>query len=214
MTVEDVIAVKAEPVAQGGRHDGRRRSIRGRLPVRVRTGRSWPSAARSPRSPRPRSSATSALDRRCRYAAWSEVRATAVAGYHRPHGPTAPHLADRARSTRCWAGRRPWRRSSWMSRSACRGRGAGRLRFGGEPGGTGSDGTGSGVGAGRCGEILRAYGNLAATGLQAEDAAAAAQETLEGLPSSCRRTCRHDLTVVADAFGTIAEEGVVRGRRR
>jgi hypothetical protein len=80
---------------------------------------------------------------------------------------------------------------------------------GGEPSGTGSGG-GSG-GLARCGEILRAYGNLAATAIQGEDAAAKARDTLEGLADELPEDLQDDLTVVADAFGTIAEEGVVQG---
>jgi hypothetical protein len=82
---------------------------------------------------------------------------------------------------------------------------------GGEPNGTGSDGNGSGGGLARCGEILRAYGNLAATAIQGEDAAANAQETLEGLADELPEDLQDDLTVIADAFGTIADEGVVQG---
>jgi hypothetical protein len=81
---------------------------------------------------------------------------------------------------------------------------------GGEPDGTGSDG-GSGGGLARCGEILRAYGRLAATAIQGEDAAANARETLEGLADELPADLQDDLTVVGDAFGTIAEEGVVQG---
>ena len=90
--------------------------------------------------------------------------------------------------------------------------GGGDSGSGGEPGGTGSDGTGSGGGGlARCGEILRAYGNLAATAVQGEDAAANARETLEGLADELPEDLQDDLTVIADAFGTIAEEGVVQG---
>jgi hypothetical protein len=82
---------------------------------------------------------------------------------------------------------------------------------GGGQGGSGSDGSGSGGGLARCGEILRAYGNLAATAIQGEDAAANARETLEGLADELPADLQDDLTVVADAFGTIADEGVVQG---
>jgi hypothetical protein len=80
---------------------------------------------------------------------------------------------------------------------------------GSEPSGTGSGG-GSG-GLARCGEILRAYGDLAATAIQGEDAAANARDTLEGLADELPEDLQDDLTVVADAFGTIADEGVVQG---
>jgi hypothetical protein len=82
---------------------------------------------------------------------------------------------------------------------------------GGEPSGTGSEGSGSEGGLGRCGEILRAYGTLAATALQGEDAAANAQETLEDLADDFPDALQDDLSVVADAFGAIAEQGVVDG---
>jgi hypothetical protein len=81
----------------------------------------------------------------------------------------------------------------------------------GDQGGAGSDGGGSGGGLARCGEILRAYGDLAATAIQGEDAAVNAQETLEGLADELPEDLQDDLTVVADAFGTIAAEGVVAG---
>lgn len=80
---------------------------------------------------------------------------------------------------------------------------------GGEPGGTGSGGGSGGVA--RCGEILRAYGSLAATAIQGVDAAANARDTLEGLAGELPEDLQDDLTVVADAFGAIAEEGVVQG---
>jgi hypothetical protein len=79
----------------------------------------------------------------------------------------------------------------------------------GEPGGTGSGG-GSG-GLARCGEILRAYGSLAATAIQGADAAANARDTLEGLADELPEDLQDDLTVVAEAFGAIADEGVVQG---
>ena len=88
--------------------------------------------------------------------------------------------------------------------------GSGSDGSGDEPSGTGSGGAGSG-GLARCGEILRAYGSLAATAIQGEDAAANAKETLEGLADELPADLQDDLTVVADAFGTIAEEGVVQG---
>jgi hypothetical protein len=84
---------------------------------------------------------------------------------------------------------------------------------GGEPGGTGSDGSGGSGGLARCGEILRAYGSLAATAIQGEDAATNAQETLEGLADELPDDLQDDLAVVADAFGAIAEQGVVEGGR-
>jgi hypothetical protein len=89
--------------------------------------------------------------------------------------------------------------------------GTGSDGSGGEPVGTGSDGSGEGGGLGRCGEILRAYGSLAATAIQGEDAAANARETLQGLADELPEDLQDDLAVVADAFGAIAEQGVVEG---
>ncbi len=81
-----------------------------------------------------------------------------------------------------------------------------------EPNGTGGSGGTSGAGGlAECGEILRAYGNLAATALQGQDAAAAAQDTLDGLSSDLPQDLQDDLAVVGEAFGAIAEDGVVRG---
>jgi hypothetical protein len=77
--------------------------------------------------------------------------------------------------------------------------------------GSGSGQADSGGGLARCGEILRAYGSLATTALQGEDAAANARKTLEGLADELPEDLQDDLAVVADAFGQIADEGVVRG---
>ena len=104
------------------------------------------------------------------------------------HGPSAPASRPRARRRR---GRRPRRLRQRPPEGGDRRPGTGGSDSGGsggEPSGTGSGG-GSG-GLARCGEILRAYGSLAATAIQGEDAAANAKETLEGSPTSCPRTCR------------------------
>ena len=46
---------------------------------------------------------------------------------------------------------------------------------------------------------------------RAQDAPAAAQETLDGLSSDLPQDLQDDLAVVGEAFGAIAEDGVVRG---
>jgi hypothetical protein len=85
----------------------------------------------------------------------------------------------------------------------------------GEPsggdGGTGSGPSGTDGGVADCAEILKAYANLAVTALKGKDAAASARDTLNGLKSKLPSELQGDLTVVADAFGNIAENGVVEG---
>ena len=88
------------------------------------------------------------------------------------------------------------------------GTGAGEPSGGG--GGTGSGPSGSG-GVADCAEILKAYANLAVTAVKGKDAAASARDTLNGLKSKLPSDLQGDLTVVADAFGNIAENGVVAG---
>ena len=51
-------------------------------------------------------------------------------------------------------------------------------------------------------------------GLKGKDAAAAAQKTLDGLKSKLPDDLQDDLTVVADAFGTIAKAASSRAPRR
>jgi hypothetical protein len=89
--------------------------------------------------------------------------------------------------------------------SASGGDGAGG---GGEPSDTRADG-----GLGDCAEILKSYGSLAATALKGKDAAAAAEKTLKGLEGKLPADLRDDLEVVANAFGAVAEKGVVLGAR-
>jgi hypothetical protein len=62
-----------------------------------------------------------------------------------------------------------------------------------------------------CAEILKAYANLAVSALKGKDAAASARDTLNGLKSKLPSDLQGDLTVVGDAFGNIAENGVVSG---
>jgi hypothetical protein len=87
----------------------------------------------------------------------------------------------------------------------------------GEPSGTAGGGSGSsgssGVGGGLadCGEILKAYGQLAATALKGKEAAASAEKTLDALAAELPADLQDDLAVVADAFGQIAAKGVVEG---
>ena len=84
----------------------------------------------------------------------------------------------------------------------------------GEPSGTAGGGSGpSGTDGGLadCGEILKAYGQLAATAVKGEDAAASAEKTLDDLATKLPAALQADLAVVADAFGQIAAKGVVDG---
>jgi hypothetical protein len=81
----------------------------------------------------------------------------------------------------------------------------------GEPSGTGSGPSGTDGGVADCAEILKAYANLAVSALKGKDAAASARDTLNGLKSKLPSDLQGDLTVVADAFGNIAENGVVSG---
>lgn len=76
----------------------------------------------------------------------------------------------------------------------------------GEPGGTAADG-----GLADCGEILKAYGQLATTAVKGKDAAASAEKTLDDLATKLPADLQGDLAVVADAFGQIAAKGVVDG---
>ena len=83
----------------------------------------------------------------------------------------------------------------------------------GEPSGTASRSGPSGTGGGLadCGEILKAYGQLAATAVKGKDAAASAGKTLDDLATKLPADLQGDLAVVADAFGQIAAKGVVDG---
>jgi hypothetical protein len=76
-------------------------------------------------------------------------------------------------------------------------------------GGSGPSGTGGGLAD--CGEILKAYGQLAATAVKGKDAAASAEKTLDDLATKLPADLKGDLAVVADAFGQIAAKGVVDG---
>ena len=79
----------------------------------------------------------------------------------------------------------------------------------GEPSGSAPSGTDGGLAD--CAEIFKAYASLAATAVKGEDAAAAAEKTLNGLKSKLPSDLQDDLAVVADAFGAIADKGVVDG---
>lgn len=84
----------------------------------------------------------------------------------------------------------------------------------GEPSGTsggGSGASGTDGGLADCGEIFKAYGQLATTAVKGKDAAASAEKTLDDLASKLPADLQGDLAVVADAFGQIAEKGVVDG---
>ena len=83
----------------------------------------------------------------------------------------------------------------------------------GEPSGTagGSGSSGTDGGLADCGEILKAYGQLAATAVKGKDAAASAQKALDDLATKLPADLQGDLAVVADAFGQIAAKGVVDG---
>ena len=84
----------------------------------------------------------------------------------------------------------------------------------GEPSGTAGGGSGpSGTDGGLadCGEILKAYGQLATTALKGKDAATSAEKTLDDLATKLPADLQADLAVVADAFGQIAAKGVVDG---
>ena len=83
----------------------------------------------------------------------------------------------------------------------------------GEPSGTagGSGPSATDGGLADCGEILKAYGQLAATAVKGKDAAASAEKTLEGLAAKLPADLQGDLAVVAHAFGQIAAKGVVDG---
>jgi hypothetical protein len=76
----------------------------------------------------------------------------------------------------------------------------------GEPGGTAADG-----GLADCGEILKAYAQLATTAVKGKGAAASAEKTLADLAAKLPSDLQGDLAVVADAFGQIAAKGVVDG---
>ena len=84
---------------------------------------------------------------------------------------------------------------------------------GGEPSGTAGGGGPSATDGGLadCGEILKAYGQLAATAAKGKDAAASAEKTLDDLATKLPADLQDDLAVVADAFGQIASKGVVDG---
>jgi hypothetical protein len=82
----------------------------------------------------------------------------------------------------------------------------------GEPsanGGTG--GTAGDGGLADCGEILKAYAQLATTAVKGKGAAASAEKTLADLAAKLPSDLQGDLAVVADAFGQIAAKGVVDG---
>jgi hypothetical protein len=83
----------------------------------------------------------------------------------------------------------------------------------GEPSGTngGSGPSATDGGLADCGEILKAYAQLAATAAKGKDAAASAQKTLDDLAAKLPADLQDDLAVVADAFGQIAAKGVVDG---
>jgi len=83
----------------------------------------------------------------------------------------------------------------------------------GEPSGTtGSTGpSGTDGGLADCGEILKAYAQLAASAAKGKDAAASAEKTLDDLAAKLPANLQDDLAVVADAFGQIASKGVVEG---
>jgi hypothetical protein len=83
----------------------------------------------------------------------------------------------------------------------------------GEPSGTvgGSGSSGTDGGLADCGEILKSYGQLAATAGKGKDAAASAQKILDDLAAKLPADLQGDLAVVADAFGQIAAKGVVDG---
>ena len=84
----------------------------------------------------------------------------------------------------------------------------------GEPSATGGDAGPSATDGGLadCGEILKAYAQLAATAVKGKDAAASAEKTLADLAPKLPADLQDDLAVVGDAFGQIAAQG--RGRRR
>jgi hypothetical protein len=62
-----------------------------------------------------------------------------------------------------------------------------------------------------CGTILRTYLSLAATAAKGQNAAASAQQTLDGIKSKLPAELQSDLAVVARAFGTMADKGVGAG---
>jgi hypothetical protein len=88
------------------------------------------------------------------------------------------------------------------------GGGSGGGSGGGEPSDTRADG-----GLADCAEILKSYGSLAVTALKGKDAAASAEKTLKDLEGKLPADLRDDLEVVANAFGAIAEKGVVLGAK-
>jgi hypothetical protein len=83
----------------------------------------------------------------------------------------------------------------------------------GEPSGTagGSGPSATDGGLADCGEILKAYAQLATTAVKGKDAAASAGKTLADLAAKLPADLQGDLAVVADAFGQIAAKGVVDG---
>ena len=83
----------------------------------------------------------------------------------------------------------------------------------GEPSATGGDAGPSATDGGLadCGEILKAYAQLAATAVKGKDAAASAEKTLADLAPKLPADLQDDLAVVGDAFGQIAAKGVVDG---
>jgi hypothetical protein len=81
----------------------------------------------------------------------------------------------------------------------------------GEPSGTAGGSSGTDGGLADCGEILKAYGQLATTAVKGKDAAASAEKTLDDLATKLPADLQADLAVVADAFGQIAAKGVVDG---
>jgi hypothetical protein len=76
----------------------------------------------------------------------------------------------------------------------------------GEPSGTAGDG-----GLADCGEILKAYAQLATTAVKGKGAAASAEKTLADVAAKLPADLQGDLAVVGDAFGQIAAKGVVDG---
>jgi hypothetical protein len=64
-----------------------------------------------------------------------------------------------------------------------------------------------------CAAILKAYASLASTALRGKNAAKHAQETLDGIKDDFPAALQSDLKVVADAFGSIAANGIVDGAK-
>jgi predicted small lipoprotein YifL len=82
---------------------------------------------------------------------------------------------------------------------------------GGSGGGSGTDDSIVDGGLGECGQILKTWLSLATTAFQGQDAAKSAQDTLEGIKDDLPEDLQDDLQVVADAFGALADDGIVQG---